>query len=623
MNPENLTELCQSAEVKHLGVDQFLFKQGESPHSRVYLLREGALHLFGTEGEQLILLETHDEGDVVGLRPLISGDHYAASAKAEEESIIYTFDIGEFEKIMQQNPPVSNYLLRTFAALARSRYDTNQKAKIFLHHGQKMPDDFPLIEVQSIRPGKEPVSCRPEDSIQFASSLMSERKVGSMIVTDQEGRPLGIFTDKDLRNQIAQGDFQPSRPVTSIMASPVITIAPEMTVADVQILMVKHKIHHLCVTADGTIQTPVVGVVSNHDLLVIQANNPATLIREIQRAKDGLRLARIRDQAEILLKKYIYQEVNIMFISTIMSEINDALIARANQLAEMELQLQGIQQPAVKFCWLGLGSEGRREQLLRTDQDNALIFENVPTEKEAAVKMYFLDYAKIVTRILNQAGFVYCPANMMASNPQWCLPLDKWKANFSHWINAGTGEALMHSTIFFDYRPLYGTQTLAESLTVFIFEELKDKTIFFTRLAKNALENPPPLSFFRNFVVERGGVHKDKFDIKSRAMMPLVDAARVLILQHQLSGIHNTVRRFQKLAEIEPQNAHIYHQAADAYEIFMRYRVLQGLRDLNSGRYFDPAELNKLERMNLRNSFKPIDEIQDLIEVRFQTSFLA
>jgi len=94
-------------------------------------------------------------------------------------------------------------------------------------------------------------------------------------------------------------------------------------------------------------------------------------------------------------------------------------------------------------------------------------------------------------------------------------------------------------------------------------------------------------------------------------------------LQNRVSGVNNTVRRFQKMAEIEPQNEDLYNQAADAYEIFMRYRALQGLRDMNSGRYFDPAELNKLERMNLRNSFKPIDEIQTLLKMRFQTSFLG
>lgn len=622
MDTQSLLELCESAEVKHLSVDQFLWKQGEGPHSSVYVLREGALHIYGQEGEQLILLETHDEGDVVGLRPLISGDNYAAAAKAEEESIIYAFDIKGLEKVMEENTAFSNYLLRTFAALARSRYDINQKPKIFLHHDQKIPDDFPLIEVQTIQTNKEPVTCKPNDSILFATQLMSKRNVGSMLVTNEYGCPLGIFTDRDLRHKIASNQFDPLLPVSSIMVSPVITVPPDTTVANVQILLVKHKIHHLCVTNDGSMDTPIIGVISDHDLLVIQANNPAILIREIRRAKTGSQLATIRDKAEILLKKYIYQEVSIMFISTILSEINDALIIRANQLAEETLAAKGVQAPKVKFCWLGLGSEGRREQLLRTDQDNALIFEDVAAEKEEAVKMYFLKFAKIVTGILNKAGFEYCPANMMASNPQWCLPLKTWKKNFSHWINSGTSESLLHANIFFDYRPIYGSTELSEQLTDFIYEELEDQKIFFSRLAKNAQENPPPLTFFRNFVVEPSGVHKDKFDIKARAMMPLTDAARVLTLQNRFRGVNNTVRRYQQMAEIEPQNAEIYHQAADAYEIFMRYRALQGLKDMNSGRYFDPAELNKLERMNLRNSFKPIQEIQSLIKVRFQTTFL-
>lgn len=623
MDAEDLLQLCETALVRHFAVGEYLFEEGDEPHDRVYLLREGAIDFISKEGEQELLLETHDEGDVIGLRPLISRDDYAASALIKEEAILYAFKQDQFLLIMQKSERVSNYLLRTFAALARSKYETSQKSTLRLNHGQKMPDEFPLQEVQVISPGRNPVFCKAQDSILLATEKMNEANVGSMIVVDENKFPIGVFTDRDLRKIIATGNFQDQQPVHTIMNTPVITIAPNVPVADVQIKMVKNKIHHICVTKDGSDQSEVVGVISNHDLLLHQGNNPAILIREIHRAQSGDALASLRDKAEVLLKKYIYQEVSIQFTSTIMSEINDAIIIQANKIVEEQLAGEGKKKPSVNFCWLAIGSEGRREQLLRTDQDNALVYEAVPDNKVEEVKAYFLEYAEAVTKILNEVGFEYCPANMMASNPKWCLSIAEWNSLFSDWIHSGTSEDLMMINIFFDFRPIYGDFSLGSELAAHIHKETEDKALFFSRLAKNAQENPPPLTFFRNFMVERGGAHKDKFDIKARAMMPLTDAARVLILQHRITEVNNTVRRFETLAELEPQNSELFMLAGEAYETFMRFRVIAGLENMNSGRYLDPSLLNKLERMQLRYSFGPIADIQTLLKVRFQTAFLG
>ncbi|MCB0598000.1 MAG: hypothetical protein KDD28_28240, partial [Phaeodactylibacter sp.] len=351
-------------------------------------------------------------------------------------------------------------------------------------------------------------------------------------------------------------------------------------------------------------------------------NNPALLIREIRRCRNGRELRHIRERAEGLMKKYIYQEVAIAFISTVMSEVNDELIAQSIKLSQAEMDEEGHERPAAGFCWLALGSEGRQEQLLRTDQDNALIFENVPEEEHEPVKNYYLKLAEKVTAMLHEVGYDYCPGDMMASNPSWCLSLEDWKEQFSKWIFEPSPKAVMYCTIFFDYRPIYGMKELSAKLTEHIFEDIGAQAIFLGFLAKDAVQNPPPLTFFRNFVVESSGEHKDEFDIKARSMMPLADAARVLILDAKVGKINNTFRRFEKLAELEPANRELYEQAADAYEILMRYRALQGLKNKDSGRYFKPSELSKMERVNLRNCFQPIKDLQTLLTLRYQLAYL-
>ncbi len=621
LKEKELLQIARRVTVQYRQPGAILFRQGEHPGAYFYLLREGAVHLLQEEDGERVLVDQCDEGDLFGIRALLAEERYDLTAEAVEESLLYAIPADEIEQVLQENPKVAYYLAASFASGRRGRGAKPFRGRIFLERERYGEGRLDLVEVQSLQHGKAPVVCLPATSIKRAAQIMTEEKVGSIIVVDMERYPLGIVTDKDLRREVATGKAGLDDPVSAIMSSPVITMPPSVTVADVQMEMVKNRVHHLCLTRKGTDQSEVIGVLSEHDILVVQSNNPAVMIREINRSTGAAGLRRVREHAEDLLKKYIYQEVSINFISTIMREVNDALIARANELAREELKAAGRPAPDVAFCWLALGSQGRGEQLLRTDQDSGLIFEKVAAADYNAVKHYFLDFARRVTQILFETGFEYCPAEMMASNPRWCLSVDEWKRQFGEWITEPTPQAVRHATIFFDYRPVYGREELAGELTAFIYDQLGNQSPFLTFLAKDALENPPPLTFFRNFVVEKSGEHQDAFDIKARAMMPLVDAARVLTMQARISRINNTLSRFEKLAEMEPQNRELYEEAAEAYEMLQRYRTLQGLKHGDTGRFFKPSELSKMERLNLRNSFRPIRDLQSLLNTRFQTAF--
>ncbi len=619
-----LMRIAQRVVVNYYRPGEVLFRAGDTPEKFIYMVREGAVQLLREEAGERVLVEECDEGDVFGIRPLLAKEAYALTAEAVEESLIYAININGFHKVLAENPEVAYYLARSFASGYRRDERPAQSNRLFIGPmDDDGADDYQLVEIQAIENDRKPVCCHREKTVQEAAQEMTRRQVGSIIIVDDERRPIGIITDKDLRRKIATGQQPLNAPVSVIMSSPVITVAPDITVADVQIEMVKKRIHHLIITEDGTDQSPVRGVVTEHDLLVIQGNNPAVLLRETKRARSGPELRHLRDRAEVLLKKYIFQEVSIAYISTVMTEINDAIIRRSIKLALGEMETEGFGPPPAPFCWLALGSEGRGEQLLRTDQDNALLFADVPEGQYESTKKYFLTFAAKVTSLLHQVGFEYCPADMMASNPNWCLSLEQWKKQFNKWILQPTPKAVLYCTIFFDYRPVYGPEELTEALTRYIFELSGDQTVFLAHLAKNATDNPPPLTFFRNFVVEKSGEHEDEFDIKGRAMMPLTDAARVLTLHAQIGKLNNTFRRFDKLAELEPRNRELYEQAADAYEILMRYRALQGLKQGDSGRFFKPSELSKMERLNLRNSFRPIRDLQSLLHTRFQLSFMG
>ncbi|MCB0730746.1 MAG: CBS domain-containing protein [Ignavibacteriae bacterium] len=618
VSKDDLLEISSQISVLYLESGKILFSQGEKPPGYFYVVREGAVQLYNEFKSEKILIDICDEGDIFGIRPLISTDQlYTLTAVVSEEALVYQIPTSAFGVIMQNNKGVENYFSSSFAAGVRNPYAKYSKQRIFDSGEEYLKEDTDLTEVQTVKYNQNIITCFVDTSIQNAAKIMRDNRVGSIVVVNGNQNPIGIITDRDLRNKVVAGDLCIDCEIKDIMSSPVITAHADSTAADLQILMIKKNIHHICITENGTPNSKMVGMVSEHDILVLYGNNPSVFIREIKRAKEVTQLEKIRYRAEQLLKKYLKQEVSISYISRIMTEINNAINIRAIELTITILANKGKTTPNIKWCWLALGSQGREEQLLRSDQDNAIVFEDVSEKEYKNVKSYFLDLAKGVTEILNKCGFSYCPADMMASNERWCLSLKQWNEQFNTWIYTPSSKAVMYSTIFFDFNPIFGDFELAEKMADNIYKSINNQESFLSFLAKNALESPPPLSFFREFMVEHNGEHKNEFDIKARAMMPLVDGARVLTLAARIKGINSTIKRYDKLAEYETENKELFEQLADAYEIVMRFRAMQGLKHNNSGRYFRPEELNKMQRLMLRNCFRPIKELQTILTVRF------
>ncbi|SFU81531.1 CBS domain-containing protein [Pontibacter akesuensis] len=618
ISQEQLQQLAGQVRVQYLEPEQTLFNQGDTPHEVFYVVRQGSVRLEQGMGEAKRLVDVCDEGDVFGARALIAKKNYSSTATATEETLVYGVSIALFDPILHHNPEVALYFAAGFAAggpVQQGNMQETNEARRSLH--RTTTQQLHLEDVLTLSTGHNKVTCTAQTSIRLAAQIMSDKDSSFILVVDEEEHPIGILTDTDLRKRVVAGHVGIDDMVEAVMSEPEVTIAPNPHMAEALLLLMRHRVKHLCVTRDGTVNSPVEGVLTEHHLLLAQGNNPVVLVQEIRQTSSIAHLPAIRNRAEELLQKYLEQDVNIAFVANIMTEINDALVVRALQHAEGILG-----EPPLRYCWLSIGSEGREEQLLRTDQDNALVFEDAHVGLEQEAQAYFVQLAVLVNEVLEQCGFEKCPANMMAGNPKWCQPLHAWKQYFHNWIHEPTEEALLNASIFFDYRPLHGNLVLAKELTSYIYEHIQQERIFLPYLAKHALQSPPPLSFFRNFMVERGGDHKDQFDIKLRAMTPLVDAARVLTLYNRVAGENNTFKRFARLAELEPQNATLYREAAMAYEIMMRHRALSGLRNNDTGRYINPAQLNKLERQTLRNTFKIISDVQELLQVRFQLNYL-
>ena len=618
LKKNELIELSSTVVVKYFPQGQAIFKEGDSAKQHFYIIREGLIELHKEIDHHPTLVDIREEGDLIGLRPMFVNEPYVTTAAAKEDSLLYAIDVKNVRKHLENDPKIALFFARSFATGISMNLTPERKEKLQVAIHNNKEKNAQLTEIQQIEVTRRAYTCFLDTPIKEAAQLMADRETSLLVVVNDKKHPIGVIRDVELRKHVVTGKVKRESPIETIYVPFVVTASRKATIVDISILQVKNRVNHILITENGTKDSPVIGIYAEHDIIVQQGNTPSSIMAQINNAESANDLKNVRNKADLLIKQYLLHEVSMPFISSIITEINDNLVFKSILLAKKLLTEENISTPDVKFTWISLGSGGREEQILRTDQDNAIIFEDVPESDYQNVKNYFLRLAHEVNRMLKKAGFKYCPAEMMARNPKWCNSLSEWKTQFSQWIDNPDSQNMLYVNVFFDFRPSFGESSLTEALAEHIFQTLEHDEVFFMHLAKVALYNPPPLSFFKNFMVEKDGAHKDEFDIKVRAMRPLTDAARVLILHQKQPKINNTFKRFEKLAELDPPNKDLYESAADAFEILMRTKALKGLKNNNSGRYFKPEELNKLERMMLKDCFTPIRDLQEMLSVRFR-----
>ncbi len=618
LNTDAIYTIATQIKVLYLEKNQILFQINDKTHESFYVVNSGEIGLNITSDSDNVLIDKCDDGDIIGLRPFFAKDNYLMTAKAREETILYAIPIEVFRPYVSENQDVLNFLLESFASNTRNPHNKENKGKLISENVIYNEQTSDIQYYQPIKYTKNPITAKANNIVKDIAKKMVDHKIGSIIV-EKSNLPIGIITDKDLRSKIATGLFPIDVDAKQIMSTPVITVEENLSIAEAQIMMLKYNVGHLCVTIDGTIHSEIKGIISEHDIVVAQANNPGVLLKQSKRALNSTDLRVIREKLSDLIQQSLDKNIPINHINAIAGEINVAITKRAIDLA---IEKMGTP-PPTSFAWLNIGSQGRKEQLLLTDQDNALVFNDVPEKEYESVKAYFLEIAQRVTKTLNKVGYEFCPAEMMASNPLWCKSLSDWKRQYNLWINAPGDNGILMCSIFFDYDLVYGDEVLIEKITQSIFDNTHKNDLFYAYLGADAIKSPPPLGFFKQFVVENDGENKDTFDIKARALMPLIDAGRILTINKEIRNVNNTYLRYKKLAELEPQNQDLYEACADAFLTLLTFRTEEGLKNESNGRYLNLSELSKLDKVKLKNCFSPIEGIQELLKTRFQLTYFT
>ena len=608
-----LSEIATGIRVVNLEKHKILFQVNDLLHDSFYVVASGVVNLSVIADAEETLLNKCTEGDIFGLRPFFAKNNYMMTAKAREESIVYAIPIAVFRPFVANNSEVLNYLLESFAVNTRNPKDKeNLIGKLISDNVYYSDQKSEMQYFQSLSYNTSPLKTNRTAIVQDVAQLMTEGLKNNIIVCENN-IPIGIITDTDMRSKIATGRYPITISVDKIMTSPVITVMENVSLAEAQLLMLKHNVTHLCVTQDGTDKSIIKGIITEHDLIIAQANNPGVLIKEIKRCQSAIELKQIRERLTDLIQSSITKNIPISHVFNIASEINLAIIKRS-----VELSILDLGSPPARFAWLSIGSQGRKEQLLLTDQDSILIFEDVSADKYREVKDYFLQLGKKTTVTLEKIGYEFCPNGHMGSNIHWCKSLTEWIKQYDNWMNTPGENSNEISSIFFDYEIAFGEQKIEDTIGDVVFKNAKNNTLFFDFLGNDALRKNSPLSFFKNFNVEDEGPNKNKFDIKTRALLPLIDGARLFSLYFEIRGINNTFQRFKQFAITDPKHSEIYLNCAEAFLILSKFRTLEGLKNDSSGQFINLDELSKIDREKLKNALAPMRDLEELIKSKFQ-----
>jgi CBS domain-containing protein len=592
------------------------FAQGDSiisPHQgrveHFHIVKQGLVR-----GERLLagqeMPETTFEisvGECFPLAALIGERETRTEHLAGEDTFCLILPRTEFVKLFGLSACFRDFALRGVSSLLDQ---VNQQAQMRAAEnlGAQYSLDTRLAELAV----RSPVSCDPHLSVRAAVRLMYEASVGSIVIVDERQKPVGIFTLRDLRRIIATADTDMDEAIGKVMTASPFSLPSSASAFDAAIAMTGQHIAHICVVD----RERLVGVVSERDLFSLQKVDLVHLARTIRQASRVSILTSLRTDIRQLVESMLAHGASSTQITHIITLLNDHTVCRVIELCMAEHGDVGI-----PFTWLCFGSEGRREQTLHTDQDNGILFEAEDAAHAASIRAKLLPLARKINEALAECGFTLCKGNIMASNPELCLSQLEWESRFNRFIRSATPENLLSSSIYFDFRVIWGEPAQAEKLFDCVLHKVSTNTLFQRMLAQNALVLRPPIGRFRDFVVARSGSEKDTLDLKRQGLMPFVDGARLLALSHGIAEC-NTLERFSRLKAqgvIEAKDADAYEEA---YHFIQLIRMQQHQRQDREGRPFsnriDPDNLNHLDRRILRESFRQAKRLQASLALRYQ-----
>lgn len=593
---DSLDAIARQVEVAYFKAGTDILLYGAAIHELHYV-RSGAVEIYRRSGE---LYNRLSEGDIFGQAGLLRSNKVRFPARAIEDSLIYFIPATLFAQLCEEHDG--------FAEFVEAEGQSRLKSAV---ESQGQASELVQLKVRKLI-SRQPVCVSLDTPVQQAAQLMTEQSVSSLVIVEGDApgaAMVGILTDRDLRTRVLAVGLASSAPISQVMTPEPFTVQADDSVFDAMLSMLRHNIHHLPVMQ----RRRPIGLISLSDIIRYESQSSLYLVNSIFNQPNVAGLQSLLADLRGTFVRMVNEQATAHMVGSAMAGIGRAFTQRLLELAEQKLG-----PPPVPYCFMVAGSMARDEQLLVTDQDNALVLDDRfdPAQHDA----YFAALAQFVSDGLAACGYSYCKGGIMASNAQWRQPLSVWRGYFNQWIDKPKPQTLLHSCIFFDLDGVYGEIELVENLKDLLAQKASSNPAFLAALARNALNRTPPLGFFRTFVMETDGQQKNIINLKGRGTAPLTDLIRVHALACG-SKAQNSLERLDAIGKTKLLQPEALSQLRYALEFLSlvraRHQAMAAADGAQPNNYIEPEKVSASDRHNLKEAFQVISNAQKFLRFRY------
>lgn len=598
---EKLAYVANNTEIAYYRENTPIIKFGDHIKD-LYMVRSGVVEIYRRKGE---LYNRLDEGDIFGQMGLLMNGKVRLPATATADSLIYCIPVEVFNELYETEDTFADFVEIENHARLRQALSDNKNA-----------NDLTTSKVKTLLT-REAFSLDRHQTIQTAAKLMADENISALLITDDsinideenDNQVIGIITDRDLCTRVLAEGLDPSTEVSEVMSHELISLDHNAYIYEAMLSMLRCNVHHLPILKN---KQPI-GIVEVADIIRYESQNSLLLVNQIYQQQNIDDLVSISEQVKDCFVRLVHEDANSHMVGSAMAVIGRSFKQRILELAEEEYG-----EPPIPYCFLALGSMARDEQLIVTDQDNAIILDN--SYDEALHGEYFAKLAEFVCQGLARCGYHLCTGDIMATNPMWRMTRTEWEECFADWIDNPNPKALLNSSIFFDLDGVYGRVKWAESLNGFIVRRARRNNKFLACLARNAINRTPPLGFFKGFVMEKDGRHNNSINLKRRGTAPLADLIRV----HALAVGSRAQNSFERLDDIIEAGILPKGRAEDIQDameyismVRIRHQALDVENEIEPDNNIEPDNMSDFERRNLKDAFQILSNAQNFLKYRY------
>ena len=610
MSDADLDLLVRACTVRYYASGEVVIKPSAERPAQAFVVRQGCVRSSPAGDSETEPSWERGVGEMFPLSALLERRGVARDYTAISDTFLLAFPASVFDALVERSAPFADFCRRRVVhllELSRSRVQAEFVASMTEQRGPATPLGALLRNA--------PLTAPPSRPVGDALREMETARVGSILATDGDMRPLGILTRHDIIGRIVLPRLALDAPLSAVTTQPVVTLPREATAGDAAIEMARRGIRHIVVIDNGG---RVAGVVSERDLFALQRLSVREIASGIRRADSVDALVQHAADIRALAHSLVAQGVASDQLTRMVSSLNDQLLQRLIAILRPAHEIDDV-----RFCWLGMGSEGRSEQTIATDQDNGILFDAPAGEESEAIRARLLPFARDVNEALDRCGYPLCKGNVMAMNPRWCASLPEWRAAFHGWIDRGDPQALLDAQIFFDFRGLWGEAHLAHALRDDIAERARRTPRFLKQMADNAAQRRPPLNWFGELSEDEDATGASGVDLKLQGTVLFVDAARIMALA---SGVvaTSTAERLQGAGAALGIGADETNAWIDSFEYLQLIRLRTQNRRASGalGASANPNlvpldDLSELDRRIVKEAMRQARRIQQRLAVDY------